>query len=59
MAKKKQDHPEIVEADDQTPTVDVRHALANQPSQTGQNGYEYTNRDDDVKDPNRREGLGE
>ena len=63
MAKQKNQKaptPEVVEVDDQPETINVRNSLANPPSQTGLNGYEYTHRTEaDVKDPNRRDGLGE
>ena len=58
MTKEKE--PKVVESDPEAESINVRNSLANPPSQTGLNGYEYTNKEDeDVRDPNRREGLGE
>lgn len=60
MANKQSSTPEVTDAEtQQTETLEVKNTLANPPSQSGQNGYEYTHEDDDVSNPNRRDGLGE
>jgi hypothetical protein len=66
MANKKKEISDLIETDDQPITpADVRNgvrngvknSLANQSSQTGQNSYEYTDRDQ--KDAERRSRLCE
>ena len=57
MADKNKNTEGIKDDDRQNITPKVRKALANQPAETGMNGYEYTNeREPTVPEKN---GLGE
>lgn len=58
MRKKVKEKPEFIKANNPPPSINVRKALANPSSLSGQNGYEIDdNKMDEVKDPDRSSSL--